>query len=276
MKENFIDNGRKQASHGRSGSAGRARVSRPIPAAFGPQKIRINSDTLIFRVLRDVKPILFFHRDILPDSAVLSRGYFNIFINQRKRKIGKSKISIPVLQKIMERVSNPDFIANASTFDSMPHGSDKNPAPGAEHLIPLPQIPFFPQNTATFGQKSSALNSTPRNSLQNRVFFSKISRSRQKSRFFLQNLVHLPMHRVLSSKIPCNCQKPRAFEKNLVQLPKIPCICQKPRAIAKNPVHFVPYQVLLISPGIVKSAPLLFSIQTHFYRIHIRLRLQFH
>jgi hypothetical protein len=68
-------------------------------------------------------------------------------------------------------------------------------------------------------------------------------------------------------KIPCISKIPRAFAKNPVQLPKIPCICQKPRAIEKNPVHFVPYQVLLMFPGIVKSTPFLFSIQTHFYRI---------
>ncbi|MCX6581456.1 MAG: hypothetical protein NT166_14885 [Candidatus Aminicenantes bacterium] len=81
MDENFVDNRRKQARHGRNGSVEGAGDSRPIPAALQPQNTRSNTNTLIVRVLREVKPILFFHRNILTDSAVLSRGYFNFFIN---------------------------------------------------------------------------------------------------------------------------------------------------------------------------------------------------
>ncbi len=46
----------------------------PLPGDWGTQKTRVHTAILIMLVLRNVLPLLIFHKMILPDSAVLSRG----------------------------------------------------------------------------------------------------------------------------------------------------------------------------------------------------------
>ena len=250
MNENFVDNRRKQASRRSSGSAEGAHASRPIPAALRLQKTRANTDTLNSRVLRKMLPLSMFHTVILPDSAVLSRGYFNFFINHRKRKVGKSKKSISILQEPVERVYNPFFFTGASTFASAPKIADKNPATLAENLNHLTETQFFRQNTAIVGQKSSAADknrfysekigrvapkpgvfgSAPQTSIENRFFFPKISWIRLKSRSFLKNLVGATLHRVDSSKI------------SWISL-RTSWISLKSRGLSKIPVDFTLHRV---------------------------------